>query len=73
MSKDVEDIEKLGITLLDTPNEEMEHENLFRAELDSRADRCCVGYDVLVVNTKEQTTLATPFLGPLDWYPKFQW
>jgi hypothetical protein len=48
--------------MLETPNEEMEHKNLFRVQLDSHADTCCVGYDVLIVNTMEETARVTPFL-----------
>jgi hypothetical protein len=51
--------------MLDTPNEEMDHENLFRIKLDSHADTCCVGYDVLVVNTTEQAAQVAPFLKSL--------
>jgi hypothetical protein len=51
--------------MLETPNEEIEHENSFRVELDSHADTCCVGYDVLIVNTTERTARVTPFLKSL--------
>jgi hypothetical protein len=46
----------------------MHHEQAndwFKVELDSHADTCCVGVDVLVVNKTLKTVKVSPFLQSL--------
>jgi hypothetical protein len=40
-------------------------EDSFRVDLDSHADKCCVGNGVLIVNQTERTVRVTPFLKSL--------
>jgi hypothetical protein len=51
--------------MLITSNKDVEYENSFRLELDSHSNTCCVGCDVLIVNTTEQTARVQPFLKSL--------
>jgi hypothetical protein len=50
-----------GMDALDNPFDD----DWFRVELDSHADTCCVGMDVLIVNKTNRSVRVTPFLKSL--------
>jgi hypothetical protein len=52
-------ISSVGVIYPDVPNDG------FRVELDSHADTCCVGRDVMIINETQKTVKVSPFLKSL--------